>query len=174
MYSKRAIFLDRDGVLIKALRYKKKPYSIRKFKDIKILKNAQESLSLVREKFLLIMITNQPDVSRKKIKKKTVIRINKFLKKKLGLHDVYVCYHDSMNLCECRKPKPGMILKAQKKWKINLRRSYLIGDRNIDIQAGVSVGCKNFFINYNYNEDLPKKKNCIYIKTLSEDIYKIK
>lgn len=174
MYSNRAIFLDRDGVLIQALKYKKKPHSIRKFKDIKILKNVKETLRILREKFLLIMITNQPDVSRKKIKKKTVIRINKFLKKKLGLRDVYVCYHDNMDICECRKPKPGMILKAQKKWKINLRKSYLIGDRNIDIQAGVSAGCKNFFINYKYNEDLPKKKNCIYIKSLSEAISKIK
>ena len=68
MYSKRAIFLDRDGVLIKAPKYKKKPHSIRKFKDIKILKNVKKSLSILREKFLLIMITNQPDVSRKKIK----------------------------------------------------------------------------------------------------------
>ena len=81
MYSKRAIFLDRDGVLIKAPKYKNKPYSIRKFEDIKILKNVKKSLSILREKYLLIMITNQPDVSRKKIKKKTVIKINQFLKK---------------------------------------------------------------------------------------------
>jgi D-glycero-D-manno-heptose 1,7-bisphosphate phosphatase len=174
MYSKRAIFLDRDGVLIKAPKYKKKPHSIRKFKDIKILKNVKKSLSILREKFLLIMITNQPDVSRKKIKKKTVIRINQFLKKILELNDVYVCYHDDIDLCECRKPKPGMILKAKKKWKINLKKSYLIGDRNSDIEAGKRAGCKNFFINYDYNENLPKKKNCIYIKTLSEAISKIK
>ena len=172
-YSK-AVFLDRDGVLINAPKYKNKPTSIKRIKDIKILKMVQQSLKILRKDFLLIMVSNQPDVKRKKIKKQKVIAINKILKKKLGLHDIYVCYHDNSDSCNCRKPKIGMILKAQKKWQINLKKSFLIGDRNSDIQLGKKVGCKNFFIDYNYDEQKPNKNYCTYVKSLNQAVLQIK
>ena len=75
---------------------------------------------------------------------------------------MFVCYHDNKDKCDCRKPKPGMMLKAKKKWNIDLKNSFLIGDRYKDIMAGKKVGCKNFFINYNYNEKMPNKSYCTY------------
>ena len=104
------------------------------------------------------MITNQPDVSRKKIKKLKVDEINILIKKKLNLDDVFVCYTDN-DKSKFRKPNPGMILKAAAKYNINLKKSYFIGDRWKDIDAGRKAYCKTVFIDHNYNEKLNLKPN---------------
>jgi len=64
-------------------------------------------------------------------------------------------------MIKCRKPKPGLLLEASKKWNIDLKSSYLIGDRNKDIKAGKSAGCKTIFIDYNYNETRPTNPDFI-------------
>ena len=116
------------------------------------------------------MITNQPNVARGFIKKKEVIKINDYIKDQLNLDDVFCCFHDNKDNCSCRKPKPGMLLRAKKKWKIDMKNSYFIGDRRKDILAGKKAGCKNIFINYNYNEKLPSKKDCKYLKSIKDVI----
>ena len=116
------------------------------------------------------MVTNQPNVSRGLVKKSEVIKINKYVKKILNLDDIYCCFHDNKDKCKCRKPKAGMLINAKKKWKIDLKNSFMVGDRKKDIDAGKKAGCKNFFIDYNYDEIKPSKKNCIYIKSFKEII----
>ena len=167
---KRSIFLDRDGVLIKIRRKKNKPYSIDELDKISILKDTQRILKKLKKKFLLIMVTNQPNVSRGLVKKSEVIKINKYVKKILNLDDIYCCFHDNKDKCKCRKPKAGMLINAKKKWKIDLKNSFMVGDRKKDIDAGKKAGCKNFFIDYNYDEIKPSKKNCIYINSFKEII----
>jgi D-glycero-D-manno-heptose 1,7-bisphosphate phosphatase len=162
---KRAIFLDRDGVLIRAPKVNNKPTSIKELREIMVFKGLHKILKSLQKNYILIMITNQPDVSRNKIKKKDVRKINEYLKYFFHLNDVYVCYHDNKDNCDCRKPKPGMILKSKKKWNIDLKKSFLIGDRHKDIMAGKKAGCINFFINYNYNEKMPSKNHCTYAKS---------
>ena len=71
----------------------------------------------------------------------------------------FVCYHDDHDNCKCRKPKLGLLLEARKKWDINLKKSYIIGDRWKDIEAGKSAGCKTIFIDCNYKEAKPKNTN---------------
>ena len=75
--------------------------------------------------------------------------------KKLPLDNIYTCFHDDSDYCDCRKPKPGAILKASKKYNIDLSQSFMIGDRWKDIEAGKKAGCKTIFINYNYSEKKP-------------------
>ena len=159
---KKAIFLDRDGVLVKAPKVNNRPTSIKELRKIITFKGLRKILKVLKKKYILIMITNQPDVSRNKTKKKDVKKINEYLKSFFYLRDVFVCYHDNKDKCDCIKPKPGMMLKAKKKWNIDLKNSFLIGDRYKDIMAGKKVGCKNFFINYNYNEKMPNKSYCTY------------
>lgn len=170
---KKAVFIDRDGVLIEAPKIKKKPKSIKKLNEIKILKDVKHGIKLLKKKFKLIIVTNQPDVSRKIITKKSVNKINNFLKKKLKINHVLVCFHDDKDKCKCRKPKAGLFIKAKKIWKIDLRKSYMIGDRKIDIQAGNNAGCKNFFIDYQYAERKPSKKYCEYVKSFYQAALKI-
>jgi D-glycero-D-manno-heptose 1,7-bisphosphate phosphatase len=169
----KAVFVDRDGVLIKAPKINNRPASIKNLKQLKIMNGVIHGVKILKKNFKVIMITNQPDVYRKKVKKKDVKKINNYLKIKLELDDIYVCYHDNIHKCRCRKPNPGMLLLAKKKWNLNLKRSFLIGDRSSDIIAGKKVGCKNFFINYHYNEKLPDKKSCYSVKSFYKAVLQI-
>jgi D-glycero-D-manno-heptose 1,7-bisphosphate phosphatase len=162
----KAIFLDRDGVIIRAPKIKNKPKSIKKINEIKILYRNQLAIKNLSKFFKIIVITNQPDVSRFKIKKSTVNKINLTLIKKLHIDKIYTCFHDNKDNCDCRKPKIGNILKAKKKYKLNLKKSYFIGDRNSDVEAGKKAGCTNYFIDRNYDEKKPSKKDCSYTKSL--------
>ncbi len=155
----KAVFLDRDGVLIKApVTRDRKPLSIKNISKLKFLPTVIKTCKVLKSNYLLIMITNQPDVSRKKIKKLKVDEINILIKKKLNLDDVFVCYTDN-DKSKFRKPNPGMILKAAAKYNINLKKSYFIGDRWKDIDAGRKAYCKTVFIDHNYNEKLNLKPN---------------
>ncbi len=153
-----AIFFDRDGVLIDAPLINKKPTSVQSLKDVKLCKNILEICKYYKKNYYLIMITNQPDYSRGVNSKKNIININNFLKKKLNLDMIYVCYSDNEK-CIDRKPNPGMLLKAKKKYKINLKKSFMIGDRWRDVGAGNKAGCRTIFIERNYSEKLIYKPN---------------
>ena len=148
-----AIFFDRDGVLIDAPIINKKPTSVQSLKEIKLCKNILEICKYYKNNYYLIMVTNQPDYNRGVNSKKNITDINNFLKKKLNLDMIYVCYSDN-DKCIDRKPNPGMLLKAVKKYKINLKKSFMIGDRWRDIDAGKNFGCKTIFIDRGYSEKL--------------------
>ena len=151
---KKAVFLDRDGVVNKAFIRNGLPTSPISLNELEILPGVKESiLRLKKLNYICLLVTNQPDVSRGKIEKKNVIEMNNFLKKEIELDDIFACYHDDKDNCKCRKPKPGMIIQASNKWDIDVRKSFMIGDRWRDIQAGINAGCKTFFIDNNYNED---------------------
>ena len=153
-----AIFFDRDGVLIEAPLINKKPTSVQSLKDVKLCKNILEICKYYKKNYYLIMVTNQPDYSRGVNSKKNIVNINNFLKKKLNLDMIYACYSDNEK-CIDRKPNPGMLLKAKKKYKINLKKSFMIGDRWRDVGAGNRAGCRTVFIDRNYSEKLIYKPN---------------
>jgi len=153
---KKAIFLDRDGVINKAFIKDGLPKSPNSLSELKILPGVKESILRLKElDFICLVVTNQPDVPRGKINKNTVIEMNNFLKKEIELDDIFVCYHDDKDNCNCRKPKPGLLLQAIKKWNVDFKKSFIIGDRWRDIQAGEKIGCKTIFIDYKYKEKKP-------------------
>ena len=157
---RKAVFLDRDGVINKSFIKNGLPISPPSLDTLKILPGVRESvLRLKKLNFVCLVITNQPDVSRGKIEKKTVIKMNNYLKDEIKLDDIFVCYHDDHDNCKCRKPKPGLLLEAAKKWDVDLKKSYMIGDRSKDIESGRCVGCKTIFIDCNYKETKPKNPN---------------
>ena len=157
----KAIFFDRDGVLIDApINKDKKPTSILNVEDIRFCDGIKEVCKTFAKDYLLIMITNQPDFKRKKNTKKNIIEINKFVKKKLKLNDIFVCYSND-DKCFVRKPNPGMLIAAKEKYNLNIKKSFFIGDRWRDVDAGNAVGCKTIFIDRTYNEKLNKKPNFI-------------
>ncbi len=147
----KAIFFDRDGTLIKTLVSKNNtPIAIKNYKQLRFENNSKLVIERFQKKYLIFIITNQPDVSRGKNLKKNVILINDIIKKKLKIDQVYTCYSDK-DKNYMRKPNPGMIYKAQKKYKLNLSQSYVVGDRNKDILAGKKAKCKTVLINKRYN-----------------------
>ena len=170
---KKAIFLDRDGVINKAIVKNGLPTPPNLLDELKILPGVKESiLKLKKLNFVCIVVTNQPDVSRRKINKNTVIKINNFLKKKIKLDDIFVCYHDDKDNCNCRKPKPGLLLQAGKKWNVDFKKSFMIGDRWKDIQAGENVGCKTIYLDYSYKDIKPKNPDFV-TDTLLNAVYLI-
>ncbi len=164
----KAIFLDRDGVLIYApTNSYGKPKSIKTKSEIRFSKGIKSFCKIFKKKnFLLIMITNQPEYSLKKNTKKNIEEINRHVKRILNLDDIFVCYSNDENNFY-RKPNPGMLLEAKSKYNILIKKSYFIGDRWRDIDAGNRIGCKTIFINRNYNEKLRTKPKII-IKKISQ------
>ncbi len=152
------MFLDRDGVLNEPIIRGGRPYPPTGVKEAAIVSDAESSLTrLKRHGFLLIVVTNQPDVRRGATRSEDVEEIHRFLSERLPVDDFFVCYHDDRDQCRCRKPRPGLLLEAAAKYGIDPDRSYLVGDRWRDIEAGAAAGCRTVLIDYGYNERAPKK-----------------
>ena len=150
-----AVFLDRDGVLNRALVREGKPYPPHDPAEFELLPGVAETLATLRAAGLrLIVVTNQPDVARGTLSQEAAEAINARLQQCLPVHAVYACYHDNHHGCVCRKPKPGMLLQASTDWGLALERSYMVGDRWSDIAAGNAAGCRTVLIDYQYNEPL--------------------
>jgi len=151
-----AVFLDRDGVLNRAIVRDGKPYPPSSLEELEMLPGVSEAChDLSKAGFLLIMVTNQPDVARGKQTREVVEAINRVLSDRLSLDDIKVCYHDNSDNCKCRKPEPGLLLDAAEEWKIDLSSSFVVGDRRKDIEAGRRAGCSTIFIEYGYSEVRP-------------------
>jgi D-glycero-D-manno-heptose 1,7-bisphosphate phosphatase len=156
----RAIFLDRDGVLNRALVREGKPFPPRALAEVEILPGVPEALLALKEAgFILITVSNQPDVARGTLSRDTVDSINAYLGERMPMDRFIMCYHDSSDNCLCRKPKPGMLLEGALEFNIDLSGSYMIGDRWRDVEAGINAGCKTFFIEYGYDERQPESYN---------------
>lgn len=153
----RAIFLDRDGVLNRALVRDGVPYPPTKLAEVEILPGVLEALSLLKAAgFVLITVSNQPDVARGNLTGDAVESINAYLGERLPMDRFIMCYHDSKDDCGCRKPKSGMLVAGALEFKIDLNESYMIGDRWRDVEAGINAGCKTIFIDYGYSERQPE------------------
>jgi D-glycero-D-manno-heptose 1,7-bisphosphate phosphatase len=152
----RAVFLDRDGVLNRAVIRQGKPYSPAMPSDLRLLPGVREACRTLREaRFALILITNQPDIARGLVTAEQVSGMNRRLQQFLQLDGVGVCPHDDSARCTCRKPQPGLLLEAARVWKIDLESSFIVGDRWRDIEAGHRAGCRPIFVDYGYAEQRP-------------------
>ena len=161
---RRAVFLDRDGVINRAIVRNGKPYPPSSLVDLEILPGVYEALQKLHDaNYFLVVVTNQPDVARGAAKIEDIERINAFLSSRLPIDDFKTCYHDSRDKCSCRKPLPGALIEAGKQHNINLAKSFMVGDRWRDIEAGASAGCKTFFINYSYKEKSPEAPDYVVL-----------
>jgi D-glycero-D-manno-heptose 1,7-bisphosphate phosphatase len=151
----KAIFLDRDGVINEAVMRNNLPASPRKLEEFKFLPEVAAVLEEFKSLgFLNIIVSNQPDVSRGLMEAKDLEKMNELMKERLKIDEIRNCTHDNKDNCNCRKPKPGMMLEAAAKWSIDLEKSFLIGDSWKDMEAGQAAGCKTFLIRRNYNNSL--------------------
>ena len=157
---RRAVFLDRDGVVIAAVVRDNKPHAATTEAEVQLLNGVSQACGdLHAIGFLLILTTNQPDVARKKIDRAFVDDTNAKIAAELGFDAVRVCYHDDADGCDCRKPLPGLLTHAAEDFGIDLKASYVVGDRWRDIEAGNAAGCRTVFIDYGYDERLRSRPN---------------
>jgi D-glycero-D-manno-heptose 1,7-bisphosphate phosphatase len=155
---RRAVFLDRDGVINKAVIRAGRPYPPANLSELEILPRVPEALNRIRDAgFLSIVVTNQPDVARGTASREEVEAMNATLADRLAIDEFRVCYHDGADNCDCRKPRPGMLLQAARKWELDLATSYMVGDRWRDVEAGQRAGCRTIFIDYGYDEKQPER-----------------
>ena len=169
--SRKAVFLDRDGVLNEAIVRNGKPYPPASVSELVIIPDAGECLAELRNAgFLLIVVSNQPDVARGTQTLQAVEQIHSAMRSKLTLDAIYVCYHDSDENCTCRKPKPGMLLTAAADHDIDLPASYMIGDRWRDVDAGAGAGCRTVLIDRGYLERGPMNPPCKTVSRLRDAV----
>jgi len=155
MAGQRAVFLDRDGVLNRAIVRQGKPYPPDTLAQVEIVPGAADMLAGLKNLGLrLLVVTNQPDVARGKQDRAVVEAINAHLSAALPLDKIYTCYHDDSDACECRKPLPGLLEQGATEWQVDLSRSFLIGDRWKDVAAGQAAGCTTFLIDLDYAEQI--------------------
>ena len=160
--SQRAVFLDRDGVLNRPVVRDGLPFPAANLAEFQLYPDVVEGCRQLKEaRFLLIVVTNQPDVGRGTQSRESVQAIHAKLRADLPILDgIEVCYHAGARHgepCDCRKPKPGMLLRAAATHSIDLKRSFLIGDRWRDIDCAHVAGCRAVFIDHGYREQLREK-----------------
>ena len=154
---KKAVFLDRDGVLNRSILVNGVPKPPTAVREIEILEGVTEAIQILKNnEFIPVVITNQPDIARGLILEAQVNEINRHIGNLTGIINFYVCGHDDSDLCNCRKPQPGMIKKACSELNLDIEKSFLVGDRWKDISAGQEMNLKSYFIDYSYKETLPK------------------
>jgi D-glycero-D-manno-heptose 1,7-bisphosphate phosphatase len=146
-----AVFLDRDGVLNRAVVRGGKPYPPSSLEALEILPDVEEALLRLKGAgYRLVVVTNQPDVARGDQDRRVVESINAALVARLPLDEVRVCYHDDRDDCACRKPKPGLLLQQP---AYDLGRSIMVGDRWRDVEAGRRAQVRaTILIDRGYNE----------------------
>lgn len=168
--TRRAVFLDRDGVLNAARIVDGRPYPPDDVGEVTVLPGVESACRrLADAELALIMVTNQPDIARGTRDAATVAAINDHLRRRLRLDDVMVCPHDDADGCDCRKPRPGMILDAARRWQVNLRGSFTVGDRWRDIAAGKAAGTHTIFIDRHYDELAPPEPD-LTVDELKESV----
>lgn len=151
--NRSAVFLDRDGVLNRALVRNGKPYAPRILSQFRLLPGAAAAVrDLKAAGFLVIVVTNQPDIGNGLVDPGTVEEMHSRLRAKLPLDDIKVCEHRQNEGCACRKPAPGMLLDAASDWDIVLADSFMVGDRIGDVVAGRRAGCTTVFVDRGYAE----------------------
>jgi D-glycero-D-manno-heptose 1,7-bisphosphate phosphatase len=168
---RRAVFLDRDGVINRAVVRDGKPYPPDALAALQILPGVPEALQQLREAgFLNVVVTNQPDVATGKQKREVVEQMHRHLAARLAFDAVKVCYHTDADACACRKPRPGMLLEAAGELDIKLTDSFMVGDRWRDVAAGQAGGCRQcYFIDGGYAERGPDQPY-VAVKSLPEAV----
>jgi D-glycero-D-manno-heptose 1,7-bisphosphate phosphatase len=173
--ARRAVFLDRDGVINRPLIRDGKPYPPRSLAEFELLPGVDKACQMLKEAgFWLIVTTNQPDVGRGTLQREAVEQMHAAVLKQVPIDRVMVCYHGGEKVgdpCDCRKPRPGMLLNAAKELRIDLARSFMVGDRWRDIECGARAGCQTIFIDWGYKESLTMRPDRVAKDLLGAAIF---
>lgn len=150
----RAVFLDRDGTLIVEKNY------LHRIEDVEFIPGSGPALARLKQQgFLLILVTNQSGVSRGYFTLEDVQRVHRHLLAALQTHGatldgIYLCPHHPDDNCDCRKPKTKLIRDAAEKFQIDLARSFVVGDRELDVELGRNAGCQTVLVRTGYGEQV--------------------
>jgi D-glycero-D-manno-heptose 1,7-bisphosphate phosphatase len=152
----KAVFLDRDGVLVIPEFRDGRSFAPTRLEAYKFYPEAFEALSRLKTAgYKLVVVTNQPDVGKGLIPRDVADEMHDRLRQAMPIDLIKACFHSQAANCDCRKPKPGMLLEAARELQIDLVQSYMVGDRASDVEAGEAAGCSTVFIDLDYREQRP-------------------
>jgi D-glycero-D-manno-heptose 1,7-bisphosphate phosphatase len=165
---RRAVFLDRDGVINRATVRGGKPYPPASEDAFEILPDVHDALARLHDAgFHLVVVTNQPDISRGVQRREVVDRMHARLRAELPIDDIRVCDHDDADRCSCRKPQSGLLEAAAHDAGLSLADSFMVGDRWRDVEAGRRAGCTTVFVDRQYDEPRPDRP-AVTVRSLGE------
>ena len=149
---KPAVFLDRDGVVNEVVFRDGQPASPRTLEEFILGEGIEEAVKRLKAAaFYVFVITNQPDIARKKLEAIVLEQMSETIRQSLPIDDILVCPHDNSDRCACRKPHSGMLISLATRWQIDLCRSFMVGDSWKDMAAGKGAGCQTILIEREYN-----------------------
>jgi len=150
--NRRAVFLDRDGVLVETAVRDNRAYAALTLDEFRLYPEAGAQVARLRAAGLLpIVFTNQPEVARGALAPTTLERMHERLRAGVSVADIFVCPHDDAADCACRKPRPGMLHAGAARWGLDLAACFVIGDRWRDIEAGRRAGCYTVLLDRPYS-----------------------
>jgi transaldolase len=168
---RRAVFLDRDGVLNEAVVRDGRPYPPASVADLVVPPQVASLVARLKQAgYVTVGVTNQPDVARGRQSRAAADNLNRVVGAAVGLDALLVCYHDDHDACPCRKPAPGLLTEAARQLDLDLAASVMVGDRWRDVEAGRRAGCRTVFIDYDYREDRPMPPADTTVRTLEEGV----
>ena len=166
--TRRAVFLDRDGVINRSIVRDGLSYPPARVEDLDVLPGVPEALMRLHDAgFRLVVVTNQPDVARGTQRREVIDAMHACLSRALPIDEFRVCDHDDRDGCVCRKPKPGLLEASAREAGLHLPASFMIGDRWRDVEAGRRAGCTTIFIDWGYEERRPEHSDVI-VRSLPE------
>ena len=146
-----AVFLDRDGVIVVPEFRDGRSFAPKRLEDFRFYPEAAASLKKLKQAgFVLAVVTNQPDVGNGLVDCAEVDAMHEIITRELPVDAIKACFHRQTDDCNCRKPKPGMILEAAGEVGAELTKSFMVGDRKSDVEAGRAAGCATVFIDLGY------------------------
>jgi D-glycero-D-manno-heptose 1,7-bisphosphate phosphatase len=155
MYNKKAIFFDRDGVINKLVTRDGGLYSPRLLKDFIFYDDIKPCIDyLIKNKFLIFIVSNQPDISRKKMTIKELDKIDKEINKKLHIDEIYYSFDSEFSITGTKKPSPKMLFEAKEKWKIDFSKSFFIGDSIADRDCAKNANLPFILISRSHNKEI--------------------
>lgn len=149
---KAAVILERDGILNRVQIERQHQISPRSIESFRVIPSARRALRQLKAAgFILLVTTNQPGVSRGYLSRRDLDSMHDELRRQLPLDDIFVCPHDEMDECPCRKPRPGLLQEAAFRWQLDLERSFVVSDKWQDAEAARQVGCTSLLLRSPWN-----------------------
>jgi len=152
---KPGVFLDRDGVLVKPVMRRGAPCAPLRREDFFLLPGGAGAVEKLRAAgYIVVVITNQPEVSRGTLSPALLEEFHRRLRERVPVDDILACCHQDEDLCQCRKPRPGLIREAARRHSIDLAHSYLVGDTERDLGAARAAVLPCLLVDAPYNQAL--------------------
>lgn len=148
----RACFLDRDGVVVFPVMRDGQPTPPWKLEEVRFAPFLHEALTSIRGLgFLVVLVTNQPDIAYGNVSRREWQSVQSRIEEEVHFDGVFVCFHGRGDICNCKKPKPGLLLDAARELRIDLAGSVVIGDTSADTGAARAAGCRSIIVGAEYN-----------------------